>query len=362
MVQLFAHKDDEGSCAAPLEQTMQTAISLNCLQSALEQTVEAAVDKLLQQEVRPLQQLMQTQHGVLMDELSMLKLLLLQRGNGVDLTSAREHTMQPRPPRSETDVASIITADLESLKEDATIPEPLGAPPVLAHFGQSSDGILQVEEAKDASLSTPLDLKCINVETGLIDQDELPACKADGPMGQMGKDHKSPQPSKPERSLWPSCRTTDSLMSSRELPPKAKTKSDHELTIMKEDVDFQDDISCWQIRLLELREWLSGFEEPERTGCLAALVTSAKFDTMTMCVILLNAAFMAYEANYDISHLEQGPTSFAKSASLFFVAFFRRRIDHEVVRASRILLYQQSGEVEQPRFFSSSLWLSTSRS
>merc|ERR1711871_396842 len=134
-------------------------------------------------------------------------------------------------------------------------------------------------------MGTPLDLTSVNLETGLMYQDDLSACK---------HDKSAPTPLKPEWSRWPSCKSKESI-TSRELPPKAKTKSDHELTIMKEDLDFQKDVSCWQKRLLELREWFQGFDEPERTGLLAAIVTSTKFETMSMCVILLNAVFMAYE-------------------------------------------------------------------
>eukprot|EP00747_Dinoflagellata_sp_TGD_P111381 gnl/TRDRNA2_/TRDRNA2_171212_c0_seq3.p1 gnl/TRDRNA2_/TRDRNA2_171212_c0~~gnl/TRDRNA2_/TRDRNA2_171212_c0_seq3.p1 ORF type:complete len:886 (+),score=161.09 gnl/TRDRNA2_/TRDRNA2_171212_c0_seq3:81-2738(+) len=103
---------------------------------------------------------------------------------------------------------------------------------------------------------------------------------------------------------------------------RSKTNADVTYEIWKEDVTHGQDVSPLHLRTLYVLDWWVNLEEPTRTGWLAAIVSSGRFESLTILVIVLNAFFMAYVANYDISHINHEPTEFITSAERFFTIFF----------------------------------------
>eukprot|EP00747_Dinoflagellata_sp_TGD_P193994 gnl/TRDRNA2_/TRDRNA2_60900_c0_seq1.p1 gnl/TRDRNA2_/TRDRNA2_60900_c0~~gnl/TRDRNA2_/TRDRNA2_60900_c0_seq1.p1 ORF type:complete len:643 (+),score=124.77 gnl/TRDRNA2_/TRDRNA2_60900_c0_seq1:56-1984(+) len=104
---------------------------------------------------------------------------------------------------------------------------------------------------------------------------------------------------------------------------KAEGKKHHaSLRLWREDLVHATEDSVLEAMVLRLVEFCMSLEEPERTGHLADFVRSRSFDIVSTTVILFNAIFMAYSANYDIQHIEAGPTAFILDAERFFACFF----------------------------------------
>eukprot|EP00747_Dinoflagellata_sp_TGD_P103453 gnl/TRDRNA2_/TRDRNA2_168967_c0_seq1.p1 gnl/TRDRNA2_/TRDRNA2_168967_c0~~gnl/TRDRNA2_/TRDRNA2_168967_c0_seq1.p1 ORF type:complete len:443 (-),score=83.23 gnl/TRDRNA2_/TRDRNA2_168967_c0_seq1:80-1408(-) len=107
---------------------------------------------------------------------------------------------------------------------------------------------------------------------------------------------------------------------------------------MKEDIEAGD-LSIWQERAMRVHQWWLSLEEPEPTGSLAGVVHSAKFEAVSTIVIVFNATFMAYVANYDIANLNEEPTSFMRSAELFFAIFFCTELILKLIVHGRYFFY-----------------------
>jgi len=76
------------------------------------------------------------------------------------------------------------------------------------------------------------------------------------------------------------------------------------------------------IRLLKFSEWWMSLEEPERSGYLAVVESSSRLETLTVLIIMLNAAFMGYSADYDINHTSEGPSAAMLGIERFFASCF----------------------------------------
>eukprot|EP00418_Pyrodinium_bahamense_P017772 CAMPEP_0179106120 /NCGR_PEP_ID=MMETSP0796-20121207/49319_1 /TAXON_ID=73915 /ORGANISM="Pyrodinium bahamense, Strain pbaha01" /LENGTH=722 /DNA_ID=CAMNT_0020804127 /DNA_START=40 /DNA_END=2208 /DNA_ORIENTATION=- len=78
----------------------------------------------------------------------------------------------------------------------------------------------------------------------------------------------------------------------------------------------------WDIMLFKWLDWWMQLEEPERTGCLAKVVLTKKFDMVCAAVIVGNAVFAAYTTNYEIENLQEEPTFSADVVETIFLGFY----------------------------------------
>lgn len=62
--------------------------------------------------------------------------------------------------------------------------------------------------------------------------------------------------------------------------------------------------------------------EPERTGLVAGILASKRTETLISLVILLNAAFITYSADYAVSHAHDPSSSFIKAMEGVFQCFY----------------------------------------
>jgi len=71
---------------------------------------------------------------------------------------------------------------------------------------------------------------------------------------------------------------------------------------------------------------LMSIKEPMRDGPLARFVDGAIFRWLCSGVIVLNAWYVVYEANYEIQNLETGPSTFMKCMQVIFFVFYALEI------------------------------------
>jgi len=78
--------------------------------------------------------------------------------------------------------------------------------------------------------------------------------------------------------------------------------------------------------IVKFLDWLILVEEPKRDDPLGRFVEGPKFRWLCSCVILLNAWYVIYEANYEIQHLQTGPSDFMKVMEGIFFGFYALEI------------------------------------
>jgi len=78
--------------------------------------------------------------------------------------------------------------------------------------------------------------------------------------------------------------------------------------------------------IVKFLDWLILVEEPKRDDPLGRFVEGPTFRWLCSCVILLNAWYVIYEANYEIQHLQTGPSDFMKVMEVIFFGFYALEI------------------------------------
>lgn len=68
--------------------------------------------------------------------------------------------------------------------------------------------------------------------------------------------------------------------------------------------------------------YVGAIEEPQRTGKLADFVEGARFELICTVVIIFNAFFAAYTADYQIKHLHANPTTFITLVERCLLSFY----------------------------------------
>eukprot|EP00747_Dinoflagellata_sp_TGD_P208038 gnl/TRDRNA2_/TRDRNA2_81561_c0_seq1.p1 gnl/TRDRNA2_/TRDRNA2_81561_c0~~gnl/TRDRNA2_/TRDRNA2_81561_c0_seq1.p1 ORF type:complete len:632 (+),score=121.38 gnl/TRDRNA2_/TRDRNA2_81561_c0_seq1:58-1953(+) len=106
---------------------------------------------------------------------------------------------------------------------------------------------------------------------------------------------------------------------------KAKTGHHHALEITKEDLQEVGDPETWQQKALVLIDWWINLSEPERTGLLARIVGSRRFEAIVVKIIVCNAILMGVVANYDMANArlsKEGRIDFITKLESFFAIVF----------------------------------------
>lgn len=73
---------------------------------------------------------------------------------------------------------------------------------------------------------------------------------------------------------------------------------------------------------LECARWALSVEEPPRTGVLARFVANRYFQMLCLTVIISNAGFGAYVADYEVQHLGADGTTFMKRMEIGYLIFY----------------------------------------
>lgn len=74
--------------------------------------------------------------------------------------------------------------------------------------------------------------------------------------------------------------------------------------------------------LRDFMQWLSNLQEPKRHGLLATAVNGRRFQAVCISVIMFNAGFSAYVANWEIEHLDVAPPSMIINVELGLLSFY----------------------------------------
>jgi len=76
------------------------------------------------------------------------------------------------------------------------------------------------------------------------------------------------------------------------------------------------------VGMMRLCEWISEQKEPPRRGLLANLIHSNKFELVCVLVILVNAVFAAFQADWEVANVNKQPERTMTLFSLFFCGFY----------------------------------------
>jgi hypothetical protein len=99
----------------------------------------------------------------------------------------------------------------------------------------------------------------------------------------------------------------------------------HTLIVHKEMVTDQNKKAYYDHILqpmLRIAAWWDSLEEPSRYGCLQRIVGSSGFETICASVIVANSLFVAYTANWEMSHLNETPPMLAKIGEYLFAGYY----------------------------------------
>lgn len=78
--------------------------------------------------------------------------------------------------------------------------------------------------------------------------------------------------------------------------------------------------ACWKLQNFFVRA--AKQKEPERSGCLNALVTSPKFENLSAVVILVNSIFVAYTSDFEMKYPGESHHIIVESLEMFFISFY----------------------------------------
>eukprot|EP00747_Dinoflagellata_sp_TGD_P217702 gnl/TRDRNA2_/TRDRNA2_90070_c0_seq1.p1 gnl/TRDRNA2_/TRDRNA2_90070_c0~~gnl/TRDRNA2_/TRDRNA2_90070_c0_seq1.p1 ORF type:complete len:730 (+),score=165.39 gnl/TRDRNA2_/TRDRNA2_90070_c0_seq1:82-2190(+) len=89
-----------------------------------------------------------------------------------------------------------------------------------------------------------------------------------------------------------------------------------------------------QRSFFHLLHWFTSLQEPTRSNCLAAAISTPRFDSMCSLVIVAHCLFTAYLADHNIKTLSEEPAAWVLAVEHVFLAFYAAEL------AARLLVHR----------------------